>query len=158
MVESGHTWKAPFDVHDLVSHEDPRGQLFEILRFKDQGIPGEGQLYMFSIKPHHRRGDHYHLEKQEWFTGVHGEATLLLTAKSGEQAAFRLSPRAPKVVYAGPGVTHALINDSEEVAVIVSYGSTQFHPDETDTYVETAYPDYQRSDSDQRAEVGNTQG
>jgi oxalate decarboxylase/phosphoglucose isomerase-like protein (cupin superfamily) len=145
MTEPGWVWKEPFDVHDLVSHEDPRGQLFEILRFKDESIPGEGQIYMFSIEPLHRRGDHYHMEKREWFTGVHGDATLLLTAMSGEQAAFQLSPNAPKVVYAGPGVTHAVINESEEVAVIVSYGSEQHEPTDTDTYSRTAYPGYKKA-------------
>ncbi len=56
-----NVWAEPFDVHELSTHTDKRGFLFEILRFKDNGIPGDGQLYTFSIEPGKRRGDHYHL-------------------------------------------------------------------------------------------------
>ena len=135
-------WRRPFDVHDLEAHVDPRGSLFEILRFRDEAIPGEGQLYTFSIEPHQRRGDHYHHEKSEWFTCVYGEAVLLLSSGGDDNIAIRLSPQAPKIVYVGPGVAHAVVNDTDDIAVFVSYGSTQHDPDNADTYRRTAYPEY----------------
>jgi len=100
-------WKEPFDVRDLICYVDPRGILFEILRFKDARIPGQGQLYTFSIESHQRRGDHYHLNKREWFTCVHGEAIVLLSDSNGAKTAVRISPKNPKIVYAGPGTAHA---------------------------------------------------
>ncbi len=137
-------WKEPFDVHELISHVDPRGFLIEILRFIDDLIPGEGQLYTFSIEPGKRRGDHYHLRKREWFTCVHGKATVLLSTKNGETCACEVSEREPKIVYAGPGTSHALTNNTDQVAVIVSYGSEQHNPDDEDTYRQVAYEDFEK--------------
>ena len=139
-------WKEPFDVQDLKSYVDTRGMLFEILRFKDMQIPGGGQLYTFSIEPHQRRGDHYHLNKREWFTCVHGEAIVLLSNSNGAKIAVRVSPKNPKIVYAGPGTSHALINEKEEVAVIVSYGSEQHNPVHEDTYKQVAFEGYHAAD------------
>ena len=72
-------WKTPFDELELVPHTDPRGTLFEIIRFQDFNIPSGGQIYTFSINPHYRRGDHYHHKKVEWFTCVSGKAKVLLS-------------------------------------------------------------------------------
>lgn len=135
-------WNAPFDIEPLVDHVDPRGFLIELLRFRDFGIPGEGQLYTFSIEPGKRRGDHYHLRKREWFTCVHGEAVVLLSSSDGQTGACRISPREPRIVYAAPGTAHALLNDTNEVAVIVSYGSEQHDPNDEDTYRRIAYETY----------------
>jgi UDP-2-acetamido-2,6-beta-L-arabino-hexul-4-ose reductase len=136
-------WKEPFDVRDLTCYVDPRGMLFEILRFKDAQIPGQGQLYTFSIEAHQRRGDHYHLRKREWFTCVHGKTVVLLSALDGSEIAIKVSPENPKIIYAGPGTSHALINDNEEVAVIVSYGSEQHDPNDEDTYMRVAFEKYE---------------
>jgi UDP-2-acetamido-2,6-beta-L-arabino-hexul-4-ose reductase len=137
-----HVWREPFDVLTLRAHKDPRGMLFEILRFEDHDVPAGGQLYTFSIEPGARRGDHYHERKREWFTCVHGEAEVLLTASDGREGAFLLRSDEPSVVYAGPGTSHALINRGEALAVIVSYGSTQHDPEDPDTIRKRAYPGY----------------
>ena len=135
-------WQEPFDHLDLKAYVDERGFLFEILRFKDYNIPGDGQLYTFSIEPGMRRGDHYHLKKKEWFTCVHGAATVLLTSKDGEDKAVEISAEEPRIIFAAPGSTHALINNSETPSIIVSYGSKQHDPDDEDTYYKKAYSDY----------------
>ncbi|MCX5633508.1 MAG: WxcM-like domain-containing protein [Phycisphaerae bacterium] len=143
-------WKEPFDVRDLTCYVDTRGMLFEILRFKDARIPGQGQLYTFSIEPHQRRGDHYHLNKREWFTCVHGEAIVLLSNSKGGKRAVTISPKNPKIVYAGPGTAHALINEHKEVAVIVSYGSEQHDPVHEDTYRHVAFEGYDVAEEQKR--------
>jgi dTDP-4-dehydrorhamnose 3,5-epimerase-like enzyme len=135
-------WNAPFHVLDLVSHTDPRGFLVELLRFKDWGIPGEGQMYVFSVEPKKRRGDHYHSRKQEWFTCVSGEVTVLLSSQDGQNDAVCLSPEEPKIIYVAPGTSHALLNRAGQVAVVVSYGSEQHDPKDGDTYHLVAFPDY----------------
>ena len=58
---------------------DPRGSLFEVLRFEDFNIPEGGYVYTFSINPHYRRGDHYHHKKEEWFTLClwHGQGIVI---------------------------------------------------------------------------------
>jgi len=135
-------WREPFDNLKLKKIIDHRGFLFEILRFKDFNIPGKGQLYTFSVEPGKRRGDHYHLKKQEWFTCVYGEAIVLLSHKNDMKKAIKLSADDPQIVYAGPGTAHALINNTDTTAVIVSYGSEQHNPDDEDTYKHIAYKIY----------------
>ena len=108
--------------------------LFEIYRFLDDQIPGDGQVYTFSIVPGARRGDHYHQKKQEWFTCVHGRAFALLTSADGEDVQYGLDASKPQLIYAGPGTTHALVNRSQELAVIVSYASRQHDPEDEDTF------------------------
>ena len=135
MNPSPHNWSEPFDIHDLTAHVDPRGGLFEILRFADQQVPGQGQLYTFTINPGMRRGDHYHTRKREWFTCAHGKAVVMLTdTRTGREQLVELDATQPKIVYAGPHAAHALLNRTDQVAVIVSYGSEQHHPEDPDTY------------------------
>lgn len=128
------TWQAPFEVRALKAHIDPRGRLFEILRFVDDGIEGKGQVYTFSLNPGIRRGDHYHHVKREWFTCVHGRVTVLLDDRHGRTQAVVLDADRPAIVYAAPGTTHALVNEGSDVAVVVSYGSIQHRDDDPDTY------------------------
>ena len=135
-------WRDPFDTLESKRFDDERGMLFEILRFKDHNIPGNGQLYTFSIEPNQRRGDHYHLKKQEWFTCVYGKAIVLLTSKDGEDKAIEISANKPQIIYAAPGTSHALINKEDNVAVIVSYGSKQHDPEDEDTFREITYKKY----------------
>jgi len=133
-------WREPFEVRELLLRVDERGSLFEILRFADDGIAGGGQLYTFSVRPQQRRGDHYHLGKKEWFTCVHGRVQVLLDDRQGRTEVVELDADRPSIVYAGPGTIHALVNETTEVAVVVSYGSKQHDPDAPDTYRERAIP------------------
>lgn len=136
-------WKEPFDTLELKRFDDERGMLFEILRFKDHNIPGNGQLYTFSINPNKRRGDHYHLKKQEWFTCVYGKVIVLLTSMDGEDKAIEISADKPQIIYAAPGTSHALINKENNVALVVSYGSKQHDPNDEDTYSKTTFKSFQ---------------
>jgi dTDP-4-dehydrorhamnose 3,5-epimerase-like enzyme len=135
-------WADPFDSLSVSQYVDERGMLFEILRFQDYNIPGNGQLYVFSINPGKRRGDHYHKKKQEWFTCVSGEVTILLTSKNNKNTSINISSDNPVIVYAGIGTSHALINNNEKEAIIVSYGSRQHDSNDEDTYYKKAYEGY----------------
>lgn len=131
-------WNADFDVIDLVLHEDQRGVLFEALRFKSQGIPPGGQIYVYSVEPGMRRGDHYHLGKMEWFTCVHGSVRVFLKTMAGKADALDISAGAPKMIFTGPGTAHAVENFSSQPAVIMAYASKEFDPDEPDTIISDA--------------------
>lgn len=126
-------FKEPYDIIHLENHVDPRGFLFEVLRFKDNRIPGEGYIYCFSVNPGKRRGDHYHTCKQEWFACVSGRVTVLIEDKQGGKKKVILDATKPTIVYCGPYTSHALLNESENVAVIISYGSKQHDPSNPDT-------------------------
>lgn len=137
-------WKKPFDKIDLIPHTDARGTLFEIIRFKDFEIPEGGQVYTFSITPGSRRGDHYHHKKVEWFTCVYGKAIVLLSTVDGKhEAAIELSAEKPMLLYAPTETIHALINQEDELAVIVSYGTVQHDESDPDTYYSKAYPSFE---------------
>lgn len=123
-----------FEIIYLEKHSDPRGDLFEILRFKDQKIPGKGYLYCFTINPGQRRGDHYHTKKHEWFSCVSGQAVALIEDKEGKKKKIMLDSDKPSVIYCGPYTAHALYNESKTPAVIVSYGSKEHDPKDPDTF------------------------
>lgn len=127
-------WKEPFDILNLTRHSDSRGFLFEILRFADHNIPGQGQIYVFSVEPGKRRGEHYHLKKKEWFTCVFGEALVSLGSNDGPTTVVPLSPNEPKIIYAGPGTLHTFSNKGDQPAIIVSYSSQQHDSKDEDTY------------------------
>ena len=134
MSDQVNPWRDPLEVRDLRRHDDARGGLFEILRFADGAVPGGGQLYTFTINPGHRRGDHYHTRKREWFTCALGRAVVLLTdTRSGREQVVELDAARPAIVYAGPYTAHALLNRADSVAVIISYGSEQHLPEDPDT-------------------------
>ncbi|MDO8496963.1 MAG: WxcM-like domain-containing protein [bacterium] len=127
-------FKDPYEVIYLENHVDPRGSLFEMLRFKDNNIPGEGYIYCFTINPGQVRGGHYHTKKQEWFSCVSGRATVYIEDKNGYKKNIVLEAARPAIIYCGPYTSHSLTNESQGTAVIVSYGSRQHDPSNPDTF------------------------
>lgn len=114
-------------------HSDARGDLFEMLRFKDERIPGEGYIYCVTIEPGERRGDHYHTEKQEWFSCVSGEITVLAETPEGERQELVVDSKKPLVIRFDPYVSHAFINTGDTTAVAVFYGSVQHDQENPDS-------------------------
>ena len=127
-----------FEEKKLVSHEDERGFLFEAIRFQDDNIPVNGQLYMFTINPNKRRGDHYHKIKKEWFTCVYGSCELLLRSKKDEYKVLKMNYNDPKIIYVPPYTVHALINRDSNTCSVISYSSTQHDKNNPDTYFKSA--------------------
>ena len=52
-----------FVIKKVKTFDDKRGTLFEALRFKTESIPGNGQIYVYTVEPGARRGDHYHKKR-----------------------------------------------------------------------------------------------
>ena len=126
-------FKEPFEIIALKKHTDNRGSLFEILRFLDSSIPGEGQLYCYTVNPQFRRGDHYHEKKREWIICVSGIVFALLQDKQGNKKKVLLNGDEPTLIYCDPGTTHAILNESDSPAVMISYSSTQHTSENPDT-------------------------
>lgn len=124
----------PYEFVRLVDHPDHRGNLFEILRFKDQGVPGDGQIYCFTIVPGVRRGDHYHTLKREWASCVAGKTFVLVEDKEGKKEKILLDAKEPSVIYFHPHTSHAFINEHDAIATIVSYSSKQLEAVDHDTF------------------------
>ncbi len=121
-----------YKIKNLELHSDNRGDLFEALKFKSEKIPSSGQIYVYSVKPGFRRGDHYHERKGEWFCCVSGTVTLLMKG-NGKTIKKILTSSCPQLVYVGPGTAHTIINKNQEVAVMVAYTSKEFDPNDPDT-------------------------
>lgn len=133
-----HDWDKPLRIDNLVVHRDARGTLFEALRFKSQNIPAGGQIYVYTVEPGARRGDHYHERKAEWFFCVAGTVRLLMTTKDGRVVNEVLDSEAPRLIHAAPGTAHAVVNEGSHLAVIVAYSSKEFDPADPDTIVKSA--------------------
>lgn len=137
MAKEGN-WDKPYAIEALTVHRDARGALYEALRFTSQDIPRGGQIYVYTVAPGARRGDHFHEQKSEWFTCVAGRVRLLMKTKNGNRVDETLDAEAPRMVFAGPGTSHAVMNETAEVAVIMAYASKEFDPAEPDTILEPA--------------------
>jgi dTDP-4-dehydrorhamnose 3,5-epimerase-like enzyme len=131
-------WEKPYAIEALTVHSDSRGLLYEALRFTSQDIPQGGQIYVYTVAPGARRGDHFHVQKSEWFTCVAGRVRVLMKTKNGDYVNETLEAISPKMVFAGPGTSHAVVNETSEVAVIMAYASKEFDPIEPDTILESA--------------------
>jgi dTDP-4-dehydrorhamnose 3,5-epimerase-like enzyme len=131
-------WNEPYLIEALTVHRDARGALYEALRFTSQGIPQGGQIYVYTVAPGERRGDHFHGHKSEWFTCVAGRVRLLMKTQQGDRLDQALDANAPKMVFAGPGTSHAVVNETTEIAVMMAYASKEFDPADPDTIPESA--------------------
>ena len=123
----------PYEIMELKDYPDHRGNIFEILRFKDQEIPGTGQIYCFSIVPGVRRGDHFHTTKREWASCVYGKVYVAAEDMEGNKSKMLLDSKKPSLIYFHPYTTHVFINEGSEEAVVVSYSSKQLDKENPDT-------------------------
>lgn len=123
-----------YEITELNLHSDPRGFLYEALRFSSQSIPQGGQIYIYSLEPGARRGDHFHIEKSEWLICVLGKVRLLLKTEQDEKISKELNGGKPELIFIAPRTSHALKNESKDVAIIIAYSSEEFNPDYPDTY------------------------
>lgn len=132
------TWNKQYLIEELTVHRDARGLLFEALRFTSQNIPSGGQIYVYTISPGTRRGDHFHDNKSEWFTCVAGRVRVLMKTEDGYLVNEILDADTPKMVFAGPRTSHAVVNEMQNTAVILTYASKEFDPKNPDTILREA--------------------
>jgi dTDP-4-dehydrorhamnose 3,5-epimerase-like enzyme len=126
-------WDKPYVIENLKVFRDERGVLYEAIRFSSQAIEQGGQIYVYTLAPGARRGDHYHERKCEWFTCVSGTVRILIKTKDGYQIDQIVDSENPKLVFAGPGTSHAVLNESDSDAVLFAYASKEFDPLDPDT-------------------------
>ena len=110
---------------------DSRGNLIEVF---DTQLSSSGYVYSFSLLPGSRRGDHFHRVKEEWAVCISGEVQVLTKSPEGELESHIISSENPQLVYFPPLTAHAFVNQSEKIALVVSYGSKKFNSIDPDTY------------------------
>ena len=131
-------WNHSYSIVDLELHSDYRGDLYEVMRFITQDIPSKGKIYVYTVNPGERRGDHYHIDKKEWFICVSGSIKSLIRTQDGLKYTHNLSCSNPQLVFVGSMTAHAVINESSDVAVLMAYASKEFDPSFPDTYPQIA--------------------
>jgi hypothetical protein len=100
----------------------------------DTQLSSSGYVYSFSLLPGSRRGDHFHRVKEEWAVCISGEVQVLTKSPEGELESHIISSENPQLVYFPPLTAHAFVNQSEKIALVVSYGSKKFNSIDPDTY------------------------
>lgn len=125
--------KKGYSIKKVKTFDDKRGSLFEALRFKTENIPGKGQVYVYTVEPGARRGDHYHKKKEEWFFCVSGELELLIKTEN-KKIVKNISSNIPEIIYVGPGTIHTLVNKTKKRSVVVAYASKELDKKNPDTY------------------------
>lgn len=118
------------DLTKLDPKTDHRGTLVEA--FTHSG----GQVHYIIINPGETRGNHYHTRKIEEFILVSG--TAIVTVKNrfnGDVFSYEASANDPVKITVVPHHTHKITAGSEG-AVVISWNSEVFDPEDTDTYLE----------------------
>jgi len=120
-------------IKDLEIHQDARGWLVEVL--KREGIK---QVYVASIEPGFVRGNHYHLEKTEWFFVI-GKSVEIVIEDIKTKTREIIDTKDMKVVTMLPKKAHAVKNLGSETIYLVSIVDHIYDPKNTDTFPYNLY-------------------
>jgi len=113
---------------------DERGFVLEILR-SEQVNSLFGQIYISTVKPGRIKGNHYHKRKKEWYCVIRGSVKVhLYDMRSNERKEVLLNADNPILLQINPGICHAIENNGEEEAWVLSYISESFNPNNPDTF------------------------
>ena len=121
-----------YKIQELKIHSDQRGWFIEML--KANKISREiKQISVASIKPGKIRGNHYHLNKTEWFLVVGGKAEFYLeNPKTKEKIRFKLNSKKPKVITVFPGIAHAVKNTDNKTIYFIEADSEIYNHEKPD--------------------------
>ena len=112
-----------YKVKELEIHSDKRGWLVEILK-RNEINDDIKQISVASIKPGCVRGNHYHLNKTEWFFVIGGKAEFYLeNPKTKEKIRLKLNPKKPKVITVFPKIAHAVKNTDNKTLYFIEADS-----------------------------------
>jgi len=126
--------KIKYKIKKLEIHSDKRGWLVEMLK-RNELKEDIKQIYVATTKPGQVRGNHYHLERIEWFLLIGGKAKLYLEdIKTKEKICLKLSSKKPEVVTIFPKIAHAVKNPSRQTIYLVSAQNIIYNPENPDTF------------------------
>ena len=115
---------------------DARGQLAELMRRSEAGFD-IAQVYAIWICRGASRANHYHLEKHEWCSIVHGSCRLrLVDMETGRKATLVMGRDGDcMVVGLPPCVWHSFEQfGAVEPAIIVACASREYDPEQPDAF------------------------
>ncbi len=115
--------KIKYEIKELKLHSEKRGWFIEMLKRKDIK-----QISVASIKPGKVRGNHYHLNKKEWFIVIGGKAKFCLAdPETNEKTCFKLSDKKPKVITVFPKIVHAVKNIDKKIIYFIEADSVVYN-------------------------------
>jgi len=128
-----NTKKIKHRIKELKIHSEERGWFIEMLR--RNGLKDEiKQISVASIKPGCVRGNHYHLNKTEWFFIINGKANFYLeNPKTGERICLKLSSKNPKAITVFPQIAHAIKNIDKKTIYFVEADSVIYNHKKPDS-------------------------
>ncbi|NPA53462.1 MAG: hypothetical protein GXO21_02205 [Aquificae bacterium] len=115
---------------------DKRGWFLKAIDGKEKNLPDyTGEIYLTSAVKGEVRGNHYHEEATEWFTLIHGKATLFLEdINTKEKMKIEMDSEKPFTVVIPPYVAHAFVNFDEEPFILLAYTDRLYDPKDTIKY------------------------
>ncbi len=124
--------KIKYKIQELKIHPDQRGWFVEMLKINKTGCEIK-QISVASIKPGEVRGNHYHLNKTEWFLIIGGKAEYYLeNPKTKEKIHLKLNPKKPKVITVFPKIAHAVKNIDNKIIYFIEADSKIYNHKKTD--------------------------
>ena len=115
--------KIKYKIQGLKIHSDQRGWFMEMLNANKTSREIK-QISVASIKPGEVRGNHYHLNKTEWFLVVGGKAEYYLeNPKTKEKIRLKLNSKNPKVITVFPKIAHAVKNIDNKIIYFIEADS-----------------------------------
>lgn len=123
-----------YKIKELKIHSEKRGWFGEMIRMN--GIKKTiKQVSVASIEPGHIRGNHYHLNKIEWFFIINGKAKFCLkNPKTQERICFRISSKNPRVITVFPKIAHAIKNIDQKTIYFVEADSSIYNHKKPDSF------------------------
>jgi len=116
--------------HAFHVHSDQRGDLFEILHHK-----GDGMVFSSTTKKGETRGNHWHTRKMERFTVLQGNAEMNVRKLfSKEIVTYKLSGGTPSFVDTKTFTVHSLVNVGNEDLVTMFWANEIYNKEDPDTY------------------------
>ncbi len=127
------------EITELEKKVDDRGFLVEFLKQPELKDKNKifGQIYFVTFTPNAVRGHHYHRLKDEWFGIAQGRCEVVLEdVKTKEKMKIILDSNDDKIkqIRIGPNIVHTIKNLSNDISVLIAYGSKSFKSEDPDTY------------------------
>ena len=124
--------KIKYKIQGLKIHSDQRGWFMEMLNANKTSREIK-QISVASIKPGEVRGNHYHLNKTEWFLVVGGKAEYYLEdPKTKEKIRLKLNSKNPKVITVFPKIAHAVKNIDNKIIYFIEADSEIYNHEKPD--------------------------
>lgn len=128
-----------YKITKATKRRDKRGFLVDFLKQEELTASDKrlGQIYFVTFdNTSSVRGNHYHINKKEWFVAVRGKLKVVLEdIKTKERIQFVLDGDTDEYerIFIGAKIAHAFRNITK-TAMMINYCNKAYHKENPDTY------------------------